>query len=106
MTDGVSENAREQREAENNAKRQRTEPDPEPKTESAPTSNVDSDRVNEIVKDVLRTVAAMDPDGDGITVTGLGDVNRVQLVLKLQRAIDIVKSMPVVGESSEAPSTA
>ena len=119
MTDGVSENAREQREreaaVEENAKRQKSEAAPEPEAAPKPPTRIDQlvenvinddaesrARINTLVKEVLTQVGAMDADGEGITMDGLTDLQRVQLALKLQKAIELVQEMPVVDSLENA----
>jgi hypothetical protein len=103
MTTGISESARERLAAEEAAredvKRQKT--DPKPVSEATEPVRIDT-----LVKEVLTQVGAMDADGDGLTIDGLTDVQRVQLALKLQQAIDLIKEMPVVDAPAEQAAAA
>ena len=62
------------------------------------------DRVNDILFNVLRDVGALDADGEGMTVTGLNEEQRASKVAKLQKAIDLIKAMPVVEREETAAS--
>ena len=88
----------------NAAKRRRCDPKLEAAPAPAPEPAVRGANANEIVMGVLAHVGAMDADGEHLTVMGLSDVERLQLALKLQRAIEIVAAMPVADEpSADAP---